>query len=95
MTKVARLEGFYPAEAYHQDYAVHNPDNPYIVFNDIPKSGRSWPSTRRWSSPALPPPFCASARSLGARAGLWAKGLLACPRKGLPIATARRPDFSL
>jgi peptide-methionine (S)-S-oxide reductase len=37
VTIVAPLRGFYPAEAYHQDYAVHNPQNPYIVFNDIPK----------------------------------------------------------
>ncbi|HYL26970.1 MAG TPA: peptide-methionine (S)-S-oxide reductase MsrA [Candidatus Nitrosotalea sp.] len=37
VTLVAPLRGFYPAEAYHQDYAIHNPQNPYIVFNDIPK----------------------------------------------------------
>jgi peptide-methionine (S)-S-oxide reductase len=37
VTLVAPLRGFYPAEAYHQDYAVHNPHNPYIVFNDLPK----------------------------------------------------------
>ncbi len=37
VTVVAPERGFYPAEAYHQDYAIHNPDNPYIVFNDLPK----------------------------------------------------------
>jgi peptide-methionine (S)-S-oxide reductase len=37
VTIVAPLRGFYPAEAYHQNYAVHNPDDPYIVFNDLPK----------------------------------------------------------
>jgi peptide-methionine (S)-S-oxide reductase len=37
VTIVAPLRGFYSAEAYHQNYAIHNPDNPYIVFNDIPK----------------------------------------------------------
>ncbi len=37
VTKVAPLTGFYPAEAYHQDYLVHNPDSPYIVYNDLPK----------------------------------------------------------
>jgi len=37
VTLVAPLRGFYPAEAYHQDFAVHNPDNPYIVVNDVPK----------------------------------------------------------
>ncbi len=37
VTSVAPLRGFYPAENYHQDFAVHNPQNPYIVINDIPK----------------------------------------------------------
>jgi peptide-methionine (S)-S-oxide reductase len=37
VTIVAALRGFYPAENYHQDFAVHNPQNPYIVMNDIPK----------------------------------------------------------
>jgi peptide-methionine (S)-S-oxide reductase len=37
VTIVAPLRGFYPAEAYHQDFAVHNPQNPYIVINDLPK----------------------------------------------------------
>jgi peptide-methionine (S)-S-oxide reductase len=29
--------GFYPAEAYHQDYARKHPFYPYIVVNDRPK----------------------------------------------------------
>ena len=29
--------GFYPAEAYHQDYARRHPFEPYIVINDEPK----------------------------------------------------------
>ena len=40
---------FYPAEAYHQDYLVLHPNQPYIVFNDLPKVenlkrlfGNSW-----------------------------------------------------
>jgi peptide-methionine (S)-S-oxide reductase len=37
MTKVGPLEGFYPAEAYHQDYLTLHPDQPYIAYNDIPK----------------------------------------------------------
>jgi len=37
VTQVVPLKAFYPAEAYHQDYAAHHPDNPYIVFNDAPK----------------------------------------------------------
>jgi peptide-methionine (S)-S-oxide reductase len=37
VTKVGALPGFYPAEEYHQDFAVRHPDYPYIVFNDLPK----------------------------------------------------------
>jgi peptide-methionine (S)-S-oxide reductase len=37
VTRVDPLTGFYPAEAYHQDYLLHHPDNPYIVINDLPK----------------------------------------------------------
>jgi peptide-methionine (S)-S-oxide reductase len=37
VTKVERLGGFYPAEAYHQNYATLNPDSPYIAYNDAPK----------------------------------------------------------
>jgi peptide-methionine (S)-S-oxide reductase len=28
---------FFPAEAYHQDYAIHHRYQPYIVINDAPK----------------------------------------------------------
>lgn len=37
VTQVVKLEGFYPAEAYHQDFAERNPTYPYIVYNDRPK----------------------------------------------------------
>jgi peptide-methionine (S)-S-oxide reductase len=37
VTQVVALKAFYPAEAYHQDYAERHPDNPYIVYNDAPK----------------------------------------------------------
>ena len=37
VTKVVPLEGFYPAEAYHQNYATLHPNQPYILFNDAPK----------------------------------------------------------
>ncbi|HEY6089233.1 MAG TPA: peptide-methionine (S)-S-oxide reductase MsrA [Gemmatimonadaceae bacterium] len=37
VTQVTKLRGFYPAEAYHQDYLVHHPNQPYIVINDQPK----------------------------------------------------------
>jgi peptide-methionine (S)-S-oxide reductase len=36
-TRVDKLPGFYPAEAYHQDYLVRHPDSMYIVVNDLPK----------------------------------------------------------
>jgi peptide-methionine (S)-S-oxide reductase len=34
---VSALEEFHPAEAYHQDYLVRHPTQPYIVINDLPK----------------------------------------------------------
>jgi peptide-methionine (S)-S-oxide reductase len=37
VTEVTPLKGFYRAEDYHQDYALHNPDNPYIQVCDLPK----------------------------------------------------------
>jgi peptide-methionine (S)-S-oxide reductase len=37
VTRVERLPGFFSAEAYHQDYLIHNPTQPYIAFNDLPK----------------------------------------------------------
>jgi peptide-methionine (S)-S-oxide reductase len=37
VTQVVALGGFYPAEAYHQDFAEKNPTYPYIVINDRPK----------------------------------------------------------
>ncbi len=37
VTQVVPLKGFYPAEAYHQNFLERHPDYPYIVFNDMPK----------------------------------------------------------
>jgi peptide-methionine (S)-S-oxide reductase len=37
VTEVSPLKGFYRAEDYHQDYALHNPGNPYIQVCDRPK----------------------------------------------------------
>lgn len=36
-TKIEMNKAFYPAEAHHQQFMAHNPDYPYIVFNDRPK----------------------------------------------------------
>jgi len=37
VTQVVKLDQFYPAEEYHQDFAEKNPTYPYIVYNDRPK----------------------------------------------------------
>lgn len=37
VTQVTPTKDFYVAEAYHQHYLDQNPDNPYIVYNDLPK----------------------------------------------------------
>src|SRR6516165_11602920 len=39
VTQVTPLQGFYRAEDYHQDYALHHPENPYILVCDRPKIG--------------------------------------------------------
>jgi len=39
-TRVDPAGPFYPAEAYHQNFLVRNPDNAYIVVNDMPKIER-------------------------------------------------------
>ena len=42
VTRVEPLRGFYPAEAYHQNYATLNPENGYIASNDAPKVENLW-----------------------------------------------------
>ena len=37
VTKIEPFQGFYPAEAHHQNFLTLNPDYPYILINDIPK----------------------------------------------------------
>ncbi|MFC3444078.1 peptide-methionine (S)-S-oxide reductase MsrA [Sphingobium rhizovicinum] len=37
VTRVEPYKGFYPAEAYHQDYLARNPGAFYIRANDLPK----------------------------------------------------------
>jgi peptide-methionine (S)-S-oxide reductase len=36
-TRVHRLRGFFPADDYHQDFLIHNPNYDYIAINDLPK----------------------------------------------------------
>ena len=40
VTVVTPLPAFYRAEDYHQNYLALHPDQPYIVFNDLPKLGQ-------------------------------------------------------
>ena len=37
VTRLETFKGFYPAEAYHQDYLTLHPNQPYIAINDMPK----------------------------------------------------------
>ncbi len=37
VTEVVPLNGFYPAEGYHQDFVKRNPSHPYVVVNALPK----------------------------------------------------------
>ena len=37
VTRLDPLKGFFPAEDYHQDYLIHNPNAAYIATYDIPK----------------------------------------------------------
>lgn len=37
VTQIGALKAFYEAEDYQQDYVKHNPNQPYIVINDLPK----------------------------------------------------------
>ncbi len=37
VTRVEDFKGFYPAEAYHQNYLALHPNDPYIAINDLPK----------------------------------------------------------
>jgi peptide-methionine (S)-S-oxide reductase len=37
VTRMEPFKGFYPAEAYHQNYLTLHPNSAYIAFNDMPK----------------------------------------------------------
>jgi peptide-methionine (S)-S-oxide reductase len=55
VTTIERGRTFYSAEGYHQDYLTLNPNQPYIVFNDLPKIAnlkRLFPDNYR-TEPAL------------------------------------------
>lgn len=51
VTEVSALKGFYPAEAYHQNFLERHPDNPYIVYNDLPKLARLKQDFPDWYRP--------------------------------------------
>jgi peptide-methionine (S)-S-oxide reductase len=37
VTQLVPLKAFYAAEEYHQNFIDHNPQDPYVVANDLPK----------------------------------------------------------
>lgn len=50
VTELTPFSAFYAAEDYHQDYALHNPGDPYIRINDLPKLAAlrtEWPQLAR------------------------------------------------
>jgi peptide-methionine (S)-S-oxide reductase len=59
VTRIEPLQGFYEAEGYHQDYLVHNPTQPYIVYNDLPKIAAL---KRVWSQYYRPDPVLLAKR---------------------------------
>ena len=40
VTQIVPFEAFYRAEEVHQDYLANHPNDPYIVYNDVPKLER-------------------------------------------------------
>src|SRR5256885_5903746 len=36
-TQLSALDSFHEAESYHQNYLANHPNEPYIVYNDLPK----------------------------------------------------------
>jgi peptide-methionine (S)-S-oxide reductase len=48
VTEVVPLKAFYPAEDYHQDYVKHNPMNPYVQVNSVPKVSKLKKTYPQW-----------------------------------------------
>jgi len=51
VTQVVPLDKFYPAEDYHQNYLALHPDQPYIVYNDLPKLAELKKEFPAWYKP--------------------------------------------
>ncbi len=51
VTRLEPLVKFYPAEAYHQDYARLNPDQPYIRFHAVPQACQVREKFPQWIKP--------------------------------------------
>jgi peptide-methionine (S)-S-oxide reductase len=51
VTQVVALDKFYPAEDYHQNYLALHPEQPYIVYNDLPKLAELKKEFPAWYKP--------------------------------------------
>lgn len=40
VTQIVPLDRFFAAEQYHQDYVARHPEQPYVVYHDLPKLRR-------------------------------------------------------
>jgi len=56
VTKVVALQAFYPAEAYHQNYACQNPHQPYISHIALPKVAKVREKYKELVKPQSPIP---------------------------------------
>ena len=55
VTRVESFKGFYLAETYHQNFLALHSDDPYIVFNELPKLGNL---KKTFPDPYLSAPVC-------------------------------------
>ena len=51
VTQVVPLDKFYAAEDYHQNYLALHPEQPYIVYNDLPKLAELKKEFPAWYKP--------------------------------------------